>query len=76
MELHSLVEFASKLSTFLTTETLHNYLSYGGFKWLKKIDNFDVNSISECNFIKNSSTGHILKVDFEYPDELLSVRLL
>ena len=41
------------------------YLRYGGFKWLKYVDNFDVNSISN-----NSSMGHILKVDLEYPDVL------
>ena len=23
------------------------YLPYGGFKWLKNVDNFDVNSVSE-----------------------------
>ena len=36
----------------------------------KNVDNFDVNSISECNYIENNSTGYILKVDLEYPDEL------
>ena len=35
------------------------------FKWLKNVDGFDVNSIS-----KKSSTGFILEVDLEYPDEL------
>ena len=35
------------------------------FKWLKNVDGFDVNSIS-----KKSSTGYILEVDLEYPDEL------
>ena len=38
---------------------------YGGFKWLKNVDNFDVNSISE-----NSSIGHILQDHLEYPEEL------
>ena len=41
------------------------HLPLGEFKWLKNIDNFDVNSISE-----NSPTGYILQVDLEYPDEL------
>ena len=46
---------------------MSQYLPYSGFKWLNrgKIDNFDVNSISE-----NSSDGYILEVDLEYPDEL------
>ena len=44
---------------------MSGYLSYGGFKWLKNVDNFDVNSISE-----NSSIGYILEVDLEYPDQL------
>ena len=39
--------------------------SYGGFKWLKNVDEFDVNSIS-----KNSPIGYILEVDLEYRDEL------
>ena len=40
-------------------------LPYGGFKWLKNVDNFDVNSISE-----KSSVGYIFEVDLKYPDEL------
>ena len=27
--------------------TMSRYLPYGGFKWLKNVDGFDVNSISE-----------------------------
>ena len=41
------------------------YLPYGGFKWLKNVDNFDENSISE-----KSPIGYILEVDLEYPEEL------
>ena len=41
---------------------MSGYLPYGGFKWLKNVDNFDVNSIRG-----NSSTGYI---DLEYPNEL------
>ena len=26
---------------------MSGYLPYGGFKWLKNVDNFDVNSVSE-----------------------------
>ena len=44
---------------------MSSYLLYGGFKWLKNVDGFDVNSISEKSLI-----GYILEVDLEYPDEL------
>ena len=44
---------------------MSRYLPYGGFKCLKNVDSFDVNSISE-----NSSIGYILEVDLECPDEL------
>ena len=44
---------------------ISGYLPYGRLKWLKKVDNFDVNSISE-----KSAIGYILKVDLEYPDRL------
>ena len=44
---------------------LSSYLPYGGFKWLKNVDSFNVNSIS-----KNSPIRYILKVALEYPDEL------
>ena len=61
---------SSKYITRLDMNNLHGwairrYLSYGGFKWLKNADNFDVNSIS-----KKSSVGYILNVDLEYPNEL------
>ena len=49
---------------------MSSYLSYGWFKWLRNVDNFDVNSISECNSIEKSPIGYILEVDLEYPDEL------
>ena len=44
---------------------MSGYLPYGGFKWLKNVDGFDVNSISE-----KSPIGYILEVNLEYPDEL------
>ena len=44
---------------------MSQYLPYGRFKWLKNVDKFDVNSISE-----KSPIGCILEVDLEYPDEL------
>ena len=47
-----------------------SYLPYNGFKWLKIFDNFDVNSISECYFIDNSSIRYIVEIDLKYPDKL------
>ena len=44
---------------------MSSYLLYGGFKWLKNVDGFDVNSISE-----KSPIGYFLEVDLEYSDEL------
>ena len=44
---------------------MSGYLPYGRSKWLKNLDNFDVNSISE-----KSPVGYILEVDLECPDEL------
>ena len=44
---------------------MNGYLSYGGFKWLKNVDRFDVMSVS-----KKSRTGLILEVDLEYLEEL------
>ena len=60
----------SKYIEYLDKNSLYGwgmsgYLLYGGFKWLKNVDNFDVNLLSE-----NSSIGHILEADIEYLDEL------
>ena len=44
---------------------MSQYLPYGKFKWLKNVDNFDVNSITE-----NSSVWYILEVDLKYHNEL------
>ena len=60
----------SKFITYLDMNNLYGwamsgYLPYGGFKWLKNVDGFDVNSIN-----KKSPIGYILEVDLEYPDEL------
>ena len=62
-----------KLSAFITDLDMNNfygwtvseYLPFGGFKWLKNVDGFDVNSISE-----KSPIGYFLEVDLEYSDEL------
>ena len=45
--------------------TISEYLPYGGFQWLKNVDEFDVMSISE-----KSPKGYFLEVDLQYPDEL------
>ena len=60
----------SKFITYLDINNLYGwamseYLPYGGFKWLKSVDGFDINSI----IVKNP-VGYILEVDIEYPDEL------
>ena len=44
---------------------LSGYLPYGGFEWLKNVDEFDVMSISE-----KSKIGYFLEVNLEHPDEL------
>ena len=44
---------------------MSDYFPYGGFKFLKNVDNFDVNSIS-----KKSPIGYILEVYLEYSNEL------
>ena len=44
---------------------MSDYLPYGEFKWLKNVDKFDINSVSE-----NSSIGYIMEVDLKYLDEL------
>ena len=49
----------------LNSWAMNEYLPYGGFKWLKNVDEFDVMSICE-----KSPIGYFLYVDLEYPDEL------
>ena len=41
------------------------YLPYGGFQWLKNVDIFYINSISE-----KSPIGYIVEVYLEYLDQL------
>ena len=60
----------SKVITYLDMNNsygwaMSGYLPYGRFKWLKNVDGFDVNSISE-----KSPIGYILEVDLQYADEL------
>ena len=44
---------------------MNGYLPYGGFKRLKDVDNFDINSVNE-----KSPIGYFLEVNLEYPDVL------
>ena len=58
---------SSEFITYLDMNNLYgwamsDYLPYGRFEWLKNVDNFDVNSISE-----KSPIGYILEVDLKYP---------
>ena len=60
----------SKFITYFDMNNLYGWamsscLPYGGFKWLKNVDGFDVNSISEKSLI-----GYFLESDLEYLDEL------
>ena len=60
----------SKFITYFNMNNLYGlglseYLPYGGFKWLKNVHGFDINSIS-----KKSPIGYFIKVDLEYPDDL------
>ena len=48
---------------------MSGYLLYGGFKWLKSVDSFDVNWIS-----KENPVGNILEVDLKYPKKLQVLR--
>ena len=68
---------SEKPSTFITCLDMNNlygwvmseYLPYAGFKWLKNINEFDINSINE-----KSDTGYFLQVHLEYPDRLHELR--
>ena len=62
----------SKYITYLDANNLYGYamsqnLAFSEFRWLnqKETDRFDVDSIGE-----NISTGYILEVNLEYPDDL------
>ena len=60
----------SKFINYLDMNNLYGwamseYLTYGRFNWLKNVDGFDLNLISE-----KSPIWYFLKVDLKYPDEL------
>ena len=50
---------------------MSQYLPYCKFEWLKNVDKFNVNSISE-----NISIGYIFEDDLEYPDELHCLQMI
>ena len=46
---------------------MSQYLQYGDFKWIKNKDKIKQKL---TNIKSNSSTGYLLEVDLEYPQEL------
>ena len=70
---HMKVYDSKKPSKFITYLDMNSFycqglsenLPYSGFKWLKKFDGFNVNSISE-----KSPIGYFLEVDPKCPNEL------
>ena len=46
---------------------MSQYLPYSNFKWVKNIDKIEQKLMQ---IKKDSSTGYILEVDLEYPQEL------
>ena len=51
----------------LYVHAMSQYLPYSNFKWVKNIDKIKQKLM---NIKSNSSTGYILEVDLEYPQEL------
>ena len=51
----------------LYEHAMSQYLLYADFKWVKNIDEIKQKLM---NIKRNSSTGYILDVDLEYPQEL------
>ena len=51
---------------------MSQYLSYANFKWVKNIDKIKQKSM---NIKSNSSTGYILEVDLESPQELHDIHI-
>ena len=49
---------------------MSQYLPYANFKWVKNIDKIEQKLMQ---IKKDSSTGYILKVDLEYPQELHNI---
>ena len=48
-------------------DAMNQYLPYANFKWVKNINKIEQTLMQ---IKKDSSTGYILKVDLEYPQEL------
>ena len=51
---------------------MSQYLPYSNFKWVKNIDKIKQKLM---NIKSNSSTGYILEVDLEYPQELHDIHI-
>ena len=52
--------------------TMRQYLPINNFKWVKNIDKIKQKLMRIKN---NSSTGHVLEVDLEYPQELGDIHI-
>ena len=46
------------------------YLYFEGFKWLKNVDEFDVDECWWMSINEKSPKGYFLEVDLKYSDEL------
>ena len=51
---------------------MRQYLPINNFKWVKNIDKIKQKLMRIKN---NSSTGHVLEVDLEYPQELGDIHI-
>ena len=50
---------------------MYQKLSVNGFKWVKKLSQFDENFIKDYD--ENSNKGYILELDIEYPKNLFNL---
>ena len=50
---------------------MYQNLSVNGFKWIKKLSQFDKDFIKDYD--ENSNKGYILEVDIEYPKTLFNL---
>ena len=52
---------------------MSEYLSYGGFKWLKSVDGFDVMSVSEKGPIGFDKSKLILNILMNYMNYTMNI---